>query len=121
VDGHESRVPFPDQLQSACIFPLQAPRDCSGVSEIACSCTFGELDRNSALCQPPDGGAAETVQYFARATPGLRQLELMSELPGGIPASICPKLTRGDEGAPSFGYNPAMRALLKTLASVLEP
>lgn len=120
INGHESRVPYPVELQSACIFPLRVPRDCSG-SGAACSCTAAELEQNSALCQPPEGGAAETVQYFARATPGLRQLELMSELPHGIPASICPKLTSGDESEPSFGYNPAMRALLRNLASVLEP
>src|SRR5690606_32610400 len=72
------------------------------------------------LCQPQEGGPAESIQHFAGATPGLRQLELISKLPGGAPASICPKVIEGDSSAPSFGYNPAMRALLRRMRSVLE-
>lgn len=120
MNGHEFANVSNHSLQYACTFPLASPRDCSNAGNNACLCTEDHLPENSPLCQPPDGGPADTTQYFEQATPGLRQLELMSKLPNGMPASICPKVVDGDASASSYGYNPAMRALLRKLGSVLE-
>jgi hypothetical protein len=122
INGHESINVHNDTLQYACIFPLDDPRDCSDSPEPnpSCECSESAVDNNKALCQPPDGGSATTTQYFAGAMPGVRTLELTSKLPRGVPASICPKVIEGDADASAFGYNPAMRALVRELSSVLK-
>lgn len=83
-------------------------------------CQPDASQRNTPHHWRTEGGPAEPIQYFAAATPGLRQLEVMSKLPNGLPASICPKVVEGDAGSSSYGYNPAIRALLRKLGSVLE-
>lgn len=118
-NGHEFINNRHDQLQYACIFPLETPRDCRS-SNGDCRCTETDIERNDPLCQPREGGAATTTQFAAAATPGLRQLEVLSALPRGVPASICPKVIDGEPHEASFGYNPAMRALIQQLASVLK-
>lgn len=122
INGHEFFNTDNSELQYACIFPMLTPLDCSEESNIesGCVCQESVLDKNKALCQEPNGSVATMTQYFAGATPGLRQLELMSKLPHGVPASICPKDIDGNDGASAYGYNPAMRALLKELAPVLK-
>jgi hypothetical protein len=121
INGHEFVDIDYDRLQFACTFPLAEPKSCaeSDAGE-ACWCTVDDLPSNSPLCQPPEGGPAEQVQYFAGAMPGLRQLELISKLPNGVPASICPKVIEGEPSDASFGYNPAVRALLRKMDSVLK-
>ena len=119
INGHEFVNTSGDSLQNACIFPLASPKDCS-VSESGCDCTTLDLGRNSPLCQPPGGGEETEIQYFAAATPALRLLELMSKLPRAVPASACPKVVEGDAYASDYGYNPAMRALVSELSSILK-
>ncbi|HEU5074705.1 MAG TPA: hypothetical protein VFU02_11035, partial [Polyangiaceae bacterium] len=120
INGHEFNNLNNDSLQYACIFPLVDPIDCSESGDELCECGTADVAENKPLCHPPEGGSTSAAQYFAGATPGLRQLELMSQLPHGVPASICPKVVEGDVDAASYGYNPAMRALLRELGSVLE-
>src|SRR5690606_4813149 len=77
----------------------------------------------SPLCQQRDGQYGET-QLYAKAYPGLRQLEVLEGIgDSGIVASICPKLLP-DESAmstvdPNVGYNPAVEAILEVIGSKL--
>lgn len=121
INGHEFINGDDNELQYACIFPLVSPMDCLDESNYnSCECAEADLYHNKALCQAPNGSEPTTTQYFTGAKPGLRQLELLSKLPHGVPASICPKIVDGSETASAYGYNPAMRALLKELGPVLK-
>lgn len=77
----------------------------------------------SPLCQSPNGEYGLT-QYFARATPALRQLqvqELLARDPEGptpLVGSICAKTI--DPRAPDFAYNPTMDALHAAMAPYIE-
>ena len=77
-----------------------------------------ELARNRPLCQPPGGGAAEAKQYYGKAYPGLRPLEVLKGIgDSAIVASICPKvLTEGQVG---YGYEPAVDAIVDRLKTAL--
>jgi hypothetical protein len=139
INGHEFIVNpnTLDDLQHACIFELPAAmtRNCTDPAYNAsdpslrrsCDCkettTDHVVDRNRALCQPPAGGPAGTQQYFAKAYPGSRHLELLKRMgPRGIVGSVCPKLS-SDAAAPSasgYGYNAAMEATVARLHSMIE-
>jgi hypothetical protein len=72
------------------------------------------LWKNKPLCNPPGGGPAGTVQYFAKAHPGLRHLAVLRGYgKNAIVASICPKNATGTLADPAFGYNPAMNVLIE--------
>jgi hypothetical protein len=121
INGHESAMPTRSDLQYACIFPLAAPMDCSLVSDNACDCFAEDIPRNRPLCQPPEGGPAGTMQYFAKAYPGLRQLDVARQLASkSAVASICPRNSENVE-ADDYGYYPALRALQVRLATRLVP
>jgi hypothetical protein len=99
-----------------------------------CACTLspagatqkGPLDPTvslSPLCQAGDGQYGST-QFFAKAYPGLRELQVLRGFFGistysrnnAIAASICPKdLNAANAAGPGYGYNPAMRALVDRL------
>jgi hypothetical protein len=79
-----------------------------------CDCFDGAPGDNNPLCQDPAGNYVST-QFFAKAYPGLRELDLVKRL-GGVAASICPRnLTNAS--AQDFGYRPALEALAKDLGS----
>lgn len=119
INGHEydntalhlDGAPARDNLQYACIFPLETPKVSCTEDDVSCECG-SEPDRNRPVCQPPAGGPAATSQYYAKAYPSPRILRLIQELgPSGLAASICPKLALSSQGPvtdPNFGYNPAM-------------
>jgi hypothetical protein len=119
INGHESVNVDDGDLQYACIFPLSPPiESCTGGG---CDCSDKDLPRNSALCQPPTGGAATTTQYFAKAYPGLRHLEVLSGIGNAaVVASICPKVTTAPVEDPSYGYNPALEALTDIIIDRFE-
>jgi hypothetical protein len=79
-------------------------------------------DRNRPLCQPPGGGLAGTQQYFAKAYPGTRHLELLKRLgPRGVVGSVCPKSTAADYQTTSgYGYNAVLSAAVTRLHAMLE-
>jgi hypothetical protein len=99
-----------------------------------CSCALtasGAAQKNaldpavtlSPLCQAADGTYGST-QYYAKAYPGLRELQVLrrfSEVSAysrnnAIAASICPKdLNYANAASAGYGYNPAMRALVDRL------
>ncbi len=128
-----------DDLQYACIFPLPASKDCgpcpAGTKEtdtacsdfrLSCDCTDALTDkRKKPLCQDPTG-AITTVQYYAKAYPGIRQLEVLRDFnttsvgQNSIVASICPKTLAGDSQDPGYGYNPAVASIIQRLKEKLS-
>ena len=70
-----------------------------------------------ALCeQTPGTGDPGTTQYWAKAYPGPRQLEVLEARgSNSILASICPRNTT-DASAIDFGYRPAIDAVIERLA-----
>lgn len=115
----------PDDLQYACIFPLDPPRDCADrdSSRDACDCYEGDNDRP--LCEPdpanPDNMASTvgSVQYFAKAYPGGRHLQVLKDYgANSIVASICARNV-ADPERPDFGYRPAIAAIVDRLKEQL--
>jgi len=126
INGHEQKVPSFDDLQYACIFPLPAPRPCLNGDSL-CDCSAdksGKTDAinasNSPLCQPPEGGAVTTTQYFGKGYPGTRELILAQQLGArAVPASICPR-TLTDTTSPDYAYKPAFNALITRIGATLK-
>ena len=129
INGHETNTldterfagsPAKDDLQYACIFPLSTPKADCGPDDLSCDCGR-EPGKNRALCQPPAGGANETTQYWGKAYPGTRILQVLRDFGNNsIVGSICPKITESaDPADPNFGYNPAVQAIVDRLKVVL--
>lgn len=119
VNGHEYYPKASADLQFACIFPLEPPVPCT---ETECDCS-DSASTMKPLCQQTDGSYSDT-QVYAKAYPGLRQLEVLKGVgESGIVASICPKLLPDPNAAatpnPNVGYNPAVDALLTVIGSKL--
>jgi hypothetical protein len=117
VNGHEHART--DELQYACVFDLDEPRDCNAVTEPAdgvdkrCSC---RLPADGAPhCDPQEA----TRQLRGRVYPGLRQIEVVRGLDhqGGL-GSSCPAQT-SDPSAADFAYRPALRLLTEDLLASL--
>ena len=118
INGHEQKDLDGSDLQYACTFELSEGAPCT--DDKICDChagstgqagDSGELGRNSPLCQPPTGGAAAPTQYFGKAYPGLRPLEVLRGIgDSAIVASICPKVLT--DGQPGYGYEPAVDAIV---------
>jgi hypothetical protein len=120
INGHEQLVTKRDDLQYACIFPLATPRVCDDTVFI-CDCNAEDLERNRPLCQPPGGGAADTTQYFVKAYPGIRHLQLLKELGArSVVTSVCPKTVTGDVLDASYGYNPLSTSIVEYAAPILR-
>jgi hypothetical protein len=118
ISGHEYEPHKRGDLQYACIYERETPEDCSTKG---CDCKDNAVPTNTPLCQAPAGTAAvATTQYFAKAYPSTRQLEVLRGVgKQGIVASICAKLARGPTSDPSYGYNPAVSALIDRLSGNL--
>lgn len=118
--GTQNTADTPDDLQYACIFPLAQPRDCTqrDPNTEQCDCYQGELDRP--LCeQTPGMSQPGTTQYWAKAYPGGRHLEVLREYgPNSIVASICARNVT-DQDASDFGYRPAIAAIVDRLKEQL--
>ena len=105
----------PGDLQYACIFPLTTPDECAGGAP---NCDCKNVAAKKPLCW--DGAQFTTQQRYAKAYPGLRQLEVLRDFgDNAIVASICPKQAL-DENDPSYGYNPAVDALVDRLKEQLN-
>jgi hypothetical protein len=109
----ELAAPTPDDLQYACIFPLPTPRDCDALDPNlqACDCYAGDRDRP--LCEPTPGSSeAGSLQYWGKAYPSIRQLELLRGVGSrAVVTSICARNT-SDPSASDFSYRPALAALV---------
>jgi len=125
INGHEHNIPNFDDLQYACIFRLPTPKTCAP-NDPACACSpdkMGNSDAvvvaNSPVCQ---GGENINQQTYAKAYPGVRELQVLKDLgDNAIVASICPKQVTPigpmtDD--PNYGYNPAVSALIERLKEV---
>lgn len=127
VNGREYDTTFanatgtaPDDLQLACIFPLAVPRDCAQLDPAVevCDCYAGDLDRP--VCeQTPGTSAPGTTQYWGKAYPGGRHLEVLQGYgDNSILASICARNV-SDTTASDFGYRPALAAIVERLSEQL--
>jgi len=118
INGHEQRNIGQRDLQYACTFPLDQPRVCDQAAleaDEGCDCYEDDRQYNRPVCQPPSGGPLDIVQYYGRAYPAVRHLQLLEQVgDSGIVASICPKLF--DKSASDYGYNPAVEALNSRIA-----
>jgi hypothetical protein len=122
INGHESTpLSSLDDLQHACILPLPAPIPCDVANESGCDCNEDELPKVSALCQQPGSGTTGTTQYFGKAYPGLRELELARRLGDrAIVSSICARNT-SIPSRDDYGFLPAMRAIQRSVTGLLAP
>ena len=119
INGHEQVNVGNTDLQYACTFRLSEPDPCTDGSCDCAAMPTELMTRNSPLCQPPTGGAAQKTQYFGKAYPGLRPLEVLRGIgDSAIVASICPKVLT--EGQPGYGYEPAVDAIVDRLKVVLN-
>lgn len=124
INGREytTTVSANGDLQYACIFELPTARPCTG--DTNCDCNAGASIDNP-LCapgenrQPGDPGPRSNTQVMAKAYPGLRELALIQSLgPQGIVGSVCPAELR-DKNSPTYGYRPAIGAIVDTLKTAL--
>ncbi|MGK4001033.1 hypothetical protein WMF31_00305 [Sorangium sp. So ce1036] len=128
INGREYTIPKSNagDLQYACIFDLPEEQDCETQSQ-SCDCRLAdpsELNDNP-LCRPEGNGDPgqpgdrTSIQYKAKAYPGLRELQLIRDLGAqGIVGSVCPKQL-DNANAPDFGYRPAIGAIIDRLKTVL--
>ncbi|HSC89577.1 MAG TPA: hypothetical protein VLC09_19980 [Polyangiaceae bacterium] len=128
VDG----LPRRDDLQYACTFPLfeygvdsehpsgAIKEDCVA-GQMGCDCgdEGTPQGKNRPLCRRNAGDDAGKTQYWGKAYPGLRILEVLKGFgDNSIVASICPKVS--DPQAEDFGYNPAVGAIVDRLGEKLR-
>jgi hypothetical protein len=125
INGHEWD-PTKDMLQPnadlqyACVFDLNPPKTCKDAAD--CDCFGANLaDVQNPLCQDPMTGAYTTTQHRAKAYPGTRILQVLRGINAAqaIVASICPADVT-NKGADSYGYSPAIRALVGRLRNALR-
>jgi hypothetical protein len=119
VNGHEYTNPERDDLQYACTFQLATQRDCA-IATGGCDCKRVDERWDDPLCQAPGSTTGGTIQYYAKAYPGLRHLEVMRRIGDlAVPTSICPRdmLPWGDE---EYGYGPVVEAMIDRLGDTLE-
>ncbi|HEY3493118.1 MAG TPA: hypothetical protein VGK73_00475 [Polyangiaceae bacterium] len=113
-----------DDLQFACIFPLEAPLPCDASNVSSCDCNADEYVKQSPICTY-SAPSTDGVQIKAKAYPGLRQLEVLRKIGDqALVASICPKniTAEGDPLLdPNYGYNPAIGGILDRLREGIGP
>ncbi len=150
INMHEWNTEGQD-LQFACTFDLSQPLaagqsseglpgaardcgdDCAGDPACearvqSCDCRSGDHPelRKSPLCQNPIDDSYGTIQYAAKAYPGVRQLMVLRGFfeatraaftgNNAVVASICPKnLDWQSSASRGYGYNPAVAALVDRL------
>jgi hypothetical protein len=109
----------PNDLEYACIFPLPENIDCTDPARRdACDCLLNATDRP--LCEEDPGlTAAGTTQFWSKAYPGTRHLEVLKEYgDNSIVASICARNVDNLE-ASDYGYRPAIAAIVDRLKEQL--
>ena len=117
INGHEQLVMKNDDLQYACIFPLSKPRDCTTLNNANdCDCNAEDSIATARSASRPRAERPRTTQYFAKAYPGLRLLDVARQLDTqSAVASICPRNSL-DVEEDDYGYYAALRALQARLA-----
>jgi hypothetical protein len=113
INGHERTIGGRDDLQYACIYARLAPAACTTPP---CEC---DAPTGDPVCQASDGSYGKT-QLYARALPGVRELELLQKLgERAAVGSVCAAPSAG-EPDPGFGYKPSLDAALRLLRTRLE-
>lgn len=116
IHGHEYSTPLRDDLQYACIFPLSSPRDCSTGTGPFCECADPANDRPNCA---DSGTGARTLQNAASAQPGSRHVALARRLAqNAVLAPVC-AAQQSEPSLLSYGYRPAVDAILRRAASLL--
>lgn len=128
INGHERPLAandgLDDDLQYSCIFPLDEPRDCTAEGATACDCyieTLGngtvlDYTKDNPLCLDPETKTYSTTQYYAKAYPAPRVIEVLQDVgTQGVLASICPKQSSAKDQQ-DYVYRPVIRALLLNVA-----
>jgi hypothetical protein len=121
INGHEQNIINRDDLQYACTFDLNPDVPCTMTNQDGCDCNGSEEPYNRPLCDYP-GGGADGTQTHAKAYPGVRHLQVLRGYgENAIVASICPKnvMSSNPQGDPSYGYNPAVSAIINRLKEAL--
>lgn len=116
IHGHEYDNPHRAALQLSCTFPLPEPLDCA--DNPTCDCSIldwedgpGPLSPSNPVCQAADESYG-TVQYFARAYPPKRLLEVAQQT-NAVLASTCPKTLDAElRGTDAYGYVALLKELL---------
>lgn len=126
INGHEWEPNPPSDLQYACIFPLPEERDCAALRAADdprhCDCdgavSTAAGQQSKPLCQDPNG-AYGTTQYYAKAYPGIRELQVLQQhgaaTGNSVVSSICARNVT-DPTAQDYGYRPAVASLIERLA-----
>jgi hypothetical protein len=108
-------------LQYACTFDLPQAKDCNAPANAqACDCTGTAA---SAADGPPlCDVATRNMQVKGKAYPTIRELRVAKGLgQQAVVASLCAKDTNpADVALPTYGYNPAMQAIVNRLKSALS-
>jgi hypothetical protein len=109
VHGREWETSGND-LQYACTFEIPA-RTCTA-AETSCDC--------AGATNPPLCGSTPGQQLKAKAYPTVREFMVVRALGDqGIIASLCPISLKVDKGDPTYGYNPAVKAIVDRLKNAL--
>ncbi len=126
ISGREWITDAPGEtidLESACIFPLPTPRDCTlAENSQACSCPRSTTARPPSDLPPFCDATNPTMQIAARAVPTPRELLLAKKLGAqGVVGSICPvHVVPENPEDPLFGTRPAIATLLARVKPLLQ-
>ncbi len=101
-----------NDLQYACTFELPSPRMCTA-QDTSCDCA-------AAGTNPPLCGATLGTQVKAKAYPTVREFMAVRALGDqGVIASLCPISLKVPKTDPTYGYNPAVKAIIDRLKNAL--
>ncbi len=104
-------------LQYACTFTLPSPRDCN-LNPASCDCTGTAASDPGGppLCDVKN----RTQQVRGKAYPTIRELRVAKGLgEQAVVASLCAKNVTSVPSDPTYGYNPAMQAIVNRLKNAL--
>ncbi|MES1182353.1 MAG: hypothetical protein ABUL60_00990 [Myxococcales bacterium] len=122
INGHEQANLGNRDLQYACTFELPEPTVCDDAAFTAdkgCDCFPDDLVYRRPVCSPPGGGAPSITQYYGKAYPALRELDVAHQLGRRtVLGSVCARNTQ-DETAADYGYRPVFGALGQRIAQTL--
>jgi hypothetical protein len=110
-------------LQYACTFTLPTPKDCTlAANKGACDCDPSSGSTTTAADGPPlCNPATRTQQTKGKAYPTIRELRVAKGLGSqAVVASLCAKDVTSAVTSPTFGYNPAMQAIVNRLKNALS-
>jgi len=122
INGHEHASVANNDLQYACTFELPEPVVCDQATleaDRGCDCFADDLATNRSVCNPPGGGEPSITQFYGKAYPALRELDVAHQLGRRtVLGSVCAPNTQ-DETRTDYGYRPVFGALGQRIAATL--